>query len=73
MEVKASFMNNPRKPFEMSKPEITFAEKEGDAYHIYRVTNITGDLRDKVILSKFINPAQLWKQRLLRMTLQPVM
>jgi hypothetical protein len=59
VEVKSSGSQH-RDVFELSRPELAFAEQEGQRYHVVRVWGATGPAPR---VQAFQDPVALWRQR----------
>lgn len=66
VEVKASALRG-KNIFNMSLPEMKFAEAQGNNLHIYRVAGVG---TDNPSLTRLINPIQLTKMKLINLCVQ---
>lgn len=66
VEVKASALRG-KNIFNMSLPEMKFAEAQGNNLHIYRVAGVG---TENPSLTRLINPIQLTKMRLINLCVQ---
>lgn len=66
IEVKASALRG-KNIFNMSLPEMKFAEAQGNNLHIYRIAGVG---TDSPSLTRLINPIQLSKMKLINLCVQ---